>query len=68
MDQSRSFFVRRGFCAVLPAVLMGSCGLWAIALTGSAAAALPSNCTEAGTTVTCTFSAGTEGTFAVPQV
>jgi hypothetical protein len=30
------------------------------------AANLPSNCTQSGTTVTCTFSPGPEGTFAVP--
>ncbi len=48
------------------AVLMGLRGLWAIVLTGSAAAALPSNCTEAGTTVTCTYSPGPEATFVVP--
>jgi hypothetical protein len=65
MSHSRSFFVRRGFSARFPVVLMGLCGLWAIALTGSAAA-LPSNCAEAGTTVTCTYSAGSEGMFAVP--
>jgi hypothetical protein len=40
-------------------------GLWALALAGSAAA-LPSNCTQLGATVTCTFSPGSEGTFAVP--
>jgi hypothetical protein len=31
------------------------------------ASALPSNCTESGATVTCTFSAGPEGTFIVPN-
>ena len=66
MSQSRSFLVRRHFFAVLSAVLMGSCGLWAIALAGPAAAVLPSNCAQAGSTVTCTFSPGPEGTFAVP--
>jgi Fibronectin type III domain len=30
------------------------------------ASALPSNCTASGTTVTCSFSAGPEGTFTVP--
>ena len=30
------------------------------------AANLPSNCTQSGTTVACTFSPGPEGTFAVP--
>jgi Fibronectin type III domain len=30
------------------------------------AATLPSNCTASGATVTCTFSAGSEGTFTVP--
>jgi hypothetical protein len=51
---------------VLFAVLMGLGGLWAIVLTGSAAA-LPSGCVESGMTVTCTFStAGSEGTFVVP--
>jgi hypothetical protein len=40
--------------------------LWALALAGSAAA-LPSSCSQSGTTVTCMFSAqGSEGTFAVP--
>src|SRR3984957_7673618 len=31
------------------------------------ASTLPSNCTESGATVTCTFSAGPEGTFTVPD-
>jgi Fibronectin type III domain len=31
------------------------------------ASTLPSNCTESGATVTCTYSAGPEGTFAVPD-
>ncbi|MBV9681339.1 MAG: choice-of-anchor D domain-containing protein [Solirubrobacterales bacterium] len=51
---------------VLSAVSFGAYCLWAIALTGSAAAALPSNCAEVGTTVTCTYSPGPEGTFVVP--
>ena len=37
----------------------------ALALAGSAAA-LPSNCTQSGATVTCTYSPGPEGTFVVP--
>ena len=47
------------FVLALPlAVLLGA---------GQAHAAnLPSNCTQSGTTVTCTFSPGPEGTFAVP--
>jgi centrosomal CEP192-like protein len=45
----------------LPAVVLTVFGV------SQANAALPSNCAEAGTTVTCTYSsAGTEGTFAVP--
>jgi hypothetical protein len=64
MSQSRSFLGRR---SVGPfAVMVGVCGLWAIALTGSAAAALPSNCAELGTTVTCTYAPGPQGTFVVP--
>jgi hypothetical protein len=31
------------------------------------ASTLPSNCTASGATVTCTFSAGPEGTFTVPD-
>ena len=50
-----------GFVLLLPlAVLSG---------TGQARAdALPSNCTASGATVTCTYSAGSEGTFSVPTV
>jgi hypothetical protein len=47
------------------AVAAGLSALWALALADSAAA-LPSHCTQSGATVTCTFSRGSEGTFAVP--
>jgi Bacterial Ig-like domain (group 3) len=41
--------------------------LFALAVTSPAAAALPSNCSQSGSTVTCTFSAtGSEQTFTVP--
>ena len=66
MSWSRSFLVRGRFCAALLSVVMGLCALWAVALAGSAAA-LASNCTESGSTVTCTFSStGSEQTFTVP--
>src|ERR1700733_14240725 len=49
-----------GFALLLPlAVLSGA--------KQAHAAALPSNCAASGTTVTCTFTAGAEGTFTVPN-
>ena len=46
---------------------LGLLGLWAVALAGSASAALPSGCVQSGSAVTCSFSfTGDEQTFAVP--
>src|SRR5215468_5177306 len=56
----------RGRAVGVLAATAGLLAMSALALAGSAAA-LPSNCTQSGITVTCTFStAGQEGTFAVP--
>jgi hypothetical protein len=52
---------------VLAAATAGLLVVWGVALTGSAAA-LPSNCLQSGSTVTCTFSStGSEQTFTVPS-
>lgn len=48
-----------GFVLLLPLALLSGAEQ-------ARAATLPSNCTAAGATVTCTFSAGSEGTFTVP--
>jgi hypothetical protein len=48
------------------AVAAGLSALWALALAGSAAAALPSNCSESGTAVTCTYTGAGTYTFTVP--
>ena len=46
---------------------VGLLGLSAVALAGSASAALPSGCVQAGSAVTCSFAfTGSEQTFAVP--
>ena len=67
---------RRGLIGRLPrprwrvvvfSVAAGLSAMWALALVGSAAA-LPSNCSPSGSTVTCTFSStGSEQTFTVPS-
>lgn len=57
---------RRGWRGAVFSIAAGLSALWALALAGSAAA-LPSNCSRSGSTVTCTFSStGGEQTFAVP--
>lgn len=57
----------RGTGLSLLALTAGLLGLWAVALASSASAALPSNCSQSGQTVTCTFSyTGSEQTWAVP--
>jgi uncharacterized repeat protein (TIGR01451 family) len=58
---------RRSRWIVVPFATAGALSsLWALAVAGSAAA-LPSNCLQSGTTVTCTFSSsGSEQTFATP--
>lgn len=57
----------RGTGLSVLALTAGLLGLWAIALAGSASAALPSNCSQSGQTVTCTFSyTGAEQTWSVP--
>jgi uncharacterized repeat protein (TIGR01451 family) len=58
---------RRSRWIVVPfAAAAALSSLWVLALAGSAAA-LPSNCSQSGPTVTCTFSAqGSEQTFATP--
>ncbi len=49
------------------ALTVGSLGLWAVALAGSAAAALPSGCVQSGSMVTCSYSyTGSAQTFTVP--
>ena len=57
---------RSSLLAVSFVVAAGVSALYALALAGSTAAALPPGCTQSGATVTCTFSAGSEGAFAVP--
>jgi hypothetical protein len=56
----------RGWRSMVFGVAAGLSALWALALAGSAAA-LPTNCSQSGSTVTCTFSyTGSEQTFTVP--
>jgi hypothetical protein len=56
----------RGWRALVFAVAAGLSALWALALAGSAAA-LPSNCPQSGSTVTCTFGyTGGAQTWTVP--
>jgi len=56
----------RGWRALVFAVAAGLSALSALALAGSATA-LPSNCTQSGTTVTCTFAyTGSAQTWTVP--
>jgi hypothetical protein len=56
----------RGWRAVVWSVAAGLSAMWALALADSASA-LPSNCSQSGSTVTCTFSStGSEQTFTVP--
>ena len=58
----------RGRGLGLLAATAGLLGVSVIAFVGSAAAALPSGCSEVGSTVTCTFaSTGSEQAFAVPE-
>jgi hypothetical protein len=56
---------RRGHTVGVLAATAGLLGLWAVALVGSAAA-LPSNCTQSGSTVTCTFTGAGTYTFTPP--
>ncbi len=50
------------------AAVVAVCGLWAVALAGSAAAALPPGCVQSGSTVTCTFSeTGGSQSWTVPS-
>jgi hypothetical protein len=55
----------RGRAVGVLAATAGLLGLWAVALVGSAAA-LPSNCTQSGATVTCTYTGAGTYTFTPP--
>jgi hypothetical protein len=49
------------------AAMVGLWALWVVAFVGSASAALPAGCSEAGSTVTCAFGeTGGEQTWTVP--
>ena len=59
--------VVRGRVVALLAATVGVLSLWAVALVGSASAALPSECSEAMSLVMCSYSyTGFEQTFGVP--
>jgi len=55
----------RGWRVVVFSVAAGLSSVWALGLAGSAAA-LPSNCSQAGATVTCTYMGAGAYTFMVP--
>lgn len=57
----------RGRVIGVVAAATGVVALWAVALAGSAQAALPSSCAQSGVTVTCTFGeTGAAQSFTVP--
>ena len=49
-------------------VVAAMVGLWAVRVAGAVSAqdALPSNCTQTGQTVTCTYTTAGQGSFTVP--
>lgn len=49
-------------------MMVGAFGFGALMLVGSAAAALPSGCSEAASTVTCAYTGAGTYTFTVPAL
>ena len=61
-----SFTGARGRVAAFLVVGAGLAVLWGVVLVGSARATLPSNCSQSGSTVTCTYTGAGNYTFTVP--